>query len=119
MAGTAPAAIYHKFKYINIMWIAKEKSGILKLYSSKPEKAENGTWSIDNGYIGIINQNDISCFDNLGWDGDLVEVRLTSQLVIQAFGDACYDCGYTDANLNEYGKESEGNLWIGDFFEHK
>ncbi len=64
------------------MWVAREKSGRLFLFESKPIKHYKciGLW-VNNGVITPIMEIDSSLFPNLKWEDEPIEVEIIKKMI--------------------------------------
>lgn len=69
------------------MWVAREKSGRLFLFTNKPIRHEKcpGLWVNDN-VITPIMEIDPSLFPNLKWEDEPLEVELTPTVKVVNIG---------------------------------
>lgn len=102
------------------MWAAREKIGLLRLYTKLPYRYSGCVWRIpDDGDCVTISDKDYPQFKDLKWEDEPVEVNLFTNEFMQGFGDACYERGEQDACRFEYGENPEGNLTIKAYVDSK
>lgn len=58
------------------MWVARDKSGLLALYTKRPVRSTSvGVWAFREGEFMLLDEDDPN-FKNLTWEDDPVEVWL-------------------------------------------
>jgi hypothetical protein len=58
------------------MWVARDKSGLLALYTKRPVRSTSvGVWSFREGEFMLLDEEDPN-FENLTWEDDPTEVWL-------------------------------------------
>jgi hypothetical protein len=56
------------------MWVARDKSGLLALYTKRPVRSTSvGVWSFREGEFMLLDEDDPN-FENLTWEDDPIEV---------------------------------------------